>query len=76
MKTFIPLMLERCLRAFFAAGLASASAGLAVNDMTVSGLRALAIGAGAAGISACLSLISQVTGDPNSTSFTKIEVGP
>ena len=76
MKQFIPLLLERCARAFFAAALASASAGMAVNDMTISGLRALAIGAGAAGISACLSLISQITGDANSTSFTKIEVGP
>jgi hypothetical protein len=76
MRIFIPLLLERCARAFFAAALSTLAAGMAVNDFTVSGLRALAVGAGAAGISACLSLISQITGDANSTSFTKIEVGP
>ncbi len=76
MRQFIPLLLERCARAFFAAALSTLAAGMAVNDFTVSGLRALAVGACAAGISACLSLISQITGDANSTSFTKIEVGP
>ena len=76
MKQFIPLLLERCARAFFAAALSTLAAGIAVNGLSVSGLGALTVGAGAAGISACLSLISQITGDANSTSFTKIEVGP
>lgn len=76
MPVFSKLLLERMIRAFIAAGAATLAAGLANPDLSVQGIRALAVGAIASGISACISLVSQFFGDPNSTSFTKTTVEP
>jgi hypothetical protein len=74
-NTFLRLMIERCIRAFIAAAGAAAAAGLVNPSLSADGLRTLAVGAGAAGISAVMSILSQWIGDPNSTSFTKVQVG-
>ena len=63
------LLAERAVRAFIGAAAAAVAAGIAMTDFSVPSLKALAIGAGAAGVSAVLSLVSQFVGDPNSTSF-------
>lgn len=63
------LLLERAVRAFVAGAAAAVAAGIAMTDFSVPSLKALAVGAGAAGVSAVLSLVSQFVGDPNSTSF-------
>lgn len=67
---FVRLLLERCARAFVAGATASFAAGMASTDFSVTSLRAVAIGAGAAGVSAVMSIVSQWFGnDPASTSF-------
>jgi malic enzyme len=67
---FLRLLLERCARAFVAGATASFAAGMASTDFSVTSLRAVAIGAGAAGVSAVMSIVSQWFGnDPASTSF-------
>jgi len=71
---FSRLLLERCLRAAIAAGLAATVTQLASSDVSLPSVRTFTIAIGAAGISALLSVLSQVVGDPNSTSFTKIQV--
>ena len=74
MQVFPKLLLERMVRAFIAAAAGTLAVGVANADLSVQGLRALAVGAIASGISACISLVSQFFGDPNSTSFTKTTV--
>lgn len=71
---FSRLLLERCLRAAIAAALATIATQLASSDVSVPSVRTLTIAIGAAGISALMSVLSQVVGDPNSTSFTKTQV--
>jgi hypothetical protein len=74
MQVFPKLLLERMARTFIAAAAGTLAVGIANADLSVQGVRALAVGAIASGISACISLVSQFVGDPNSTSFTKIKV--
>ena len=74
MPIFAKLLLERMVRAFAAATLATLAAGVTNADLTVQGTKALLVGAFASGVSACITLVSQFFGDPNSTSFTKITV--
>lgn len=74
MPVFGKLLLERCLRAFAAAALATLATGVQSADLSVQGGKALIVGAIASGISACITLVTQFVGDPNSTSFTKIKV--
>jgi|GEM_PF-2048365 len=74
MSVFGKLLLERCVRAFAAAFLATLAAGIQSADLSVQGGKALIVGAIASGVSACISLITQFVGDPNSTSFTKVTV--
>jgi hypothetical protein len=74
MPIFLKLLLERCVRAFVAAAAATLAAGVTNADLSVNGVKALAVGAIASGISACITLVSQFVGDPNSTSFTKVTV--
>ncbi|MEY4371422.1 MAG: hypothetical protein RL219_191 [Actinomycetota bacterium] len=74
MPMFAKLLLERCVRAFLAAALATLAAGVTNSDLTVQGGKALIVGAIASGVSACITLVSQFFGDPNSTSFTKVQV--
>lgn len=71
---FVRLLLERCVRAFAAAALATLAAGVTTADFSVQGGKALIVGAIASGVSACISLLTQFVGDPNSTSFTKVTV--
>jgi len=71
---FSRLLLERCLRAAIAAGLAATVTQLASSDVSLPSVRTFTIAIGAAGISALLSVLSQVVGDPNSTSFTNTQV--
>lgn len=71
---FGKLMLERMLRAAIASAAAFLSVGIAGTPITSAGLRALAVGAFGAGVSAMFSVFSQLFGDPNSTSFTKTTV--
>jgi malic enzyme len=66
---FRRLLAERAVRAFIGASLAAVAAGMAMTDFSVPSIKALLIGAGAAGVSAVLSLVSQFVGDPNSTSL-------
>ena len=71
---FIRLLAERCVRAFVAGATAAFGAGMASTDFSVTSLRAVAIGAGAAGVSAVMSLISKwFGGDPGSTSFLTLD---
>lgn len=74
MSMFGKLLLERCVRAFAAAALATLAAGITNADLSVQGSKALLVGAIASGVSACITLLTQFVGDPNSTSFTKIKV--
>jgi hypothetical protein len=74
MSTFQKLLLERMARAFIAAAAGTLAVGISNADLTVQGLKAVAIGAVASGISACISLVSQFFGDPESTSLTKVTV--
>ena len=68
---FTKLLLERMVRAFIAAATATLAAGAVNADVSIPALKALVVGAIASGISACISMISQFVGDPDSTSFVK-----
>lgn len=74
MPVFGKLLLERAVRAGISAALATLSAGLVNPDLSIQGWKALIVGAIASGVSACITLLSQFVGDPNSTSFTKVTV--
>jgi len=71
---FQKLLFERMVRAFIAASTATLSVGIASAEWSSNSLRALCVGAGAAGVSAVMSMLSQRFGDPESTSFTKATV--
>lgn len=71
---FGKLMIERMLRAALAAMAAYVSVGIASTPATSAGVKALGVGAFAAGVSAVMTMLSQLVGDPNSTSFTKAKV--
>jgi len=71
---FARLLLERAIRSFLAAALATLAAGITHSDLTVQGTKALLVGAFASGVSACITLVSQFFGDPESTSFLKVKV--
>lgn len=68
---FTKLLLERMVRAFIAAATATLAAGAVNADVSIPALKALVVGAIASGVSACISMISQFVGDPDSTSFIK-----
>jgi hypothetical protein len=68
---FGKLLVERMLRSAAAAILATLAAGVVNADTSVPALKALVVGAIASGVSACISMISQFVGDPDSTSFIK-----
>jgi hypothetical protein len=68
---FTKLLLERMVRSFMASVLAVLAAGVVNADVTVPALKALVVGAIASGVSACISMLSQFFGDPDSTSFVK-----
>jgi hypothetical protein len=75
MSTLVKLTLERMVRSFCAAFLSFLAVGINNAQLTEPGLKALVVGGIAAGISACLSLVSTVFGpDPSSTSFTNTVV--
>lgn len=74
MQVFGKLLLERVVRCFFACFLATLAAGINTTDLTVQGTKALIVGAIASGVSACITLVSQFFGDPESTSFLKVKV--
>lgn len=63
-------LLERAARAFAGAFLTAFAAGL-VTATTLPGLKALAIGAGTAGISAVFSIVATQVGDQGTASFVK-----
>jgi len=71
---FARLLLERAIRSFLAATLATLAAGITQSDLSVQGTKALLVGAFASGVSACITLVSQFFGDPESTSFLKVKV--
>ena len=68
---FTKRLLERMARAFIAASCATVAQGVVNADTSIPALKALIVGAIASGISACISMISQFVGDPDSTSFVK-----
>ena len=68
---FGKLLIERMVRAFIAAATATLAAGVVNADVSVPALKALMVGAIASGVSACITMISQFVGDPDSTSFIK-----
>jgi len=68
---FTKLLFERMVRAFIAAATATLAAGVVNADTSIPALKALIVRAIASGISACISMISQFVGDPDSTSFVK-----
>jgi malic enzyme len=73
---FVRLLAERCVRAFVAGAAAAIAASAATTDISAGGLKALVVGAGAAGVSAVMSLISKwFGGDPDSTSFLTLDKG-
>ena len=75
MSKFQSLLLERCARAAAAAAIGVISMNLGSGgDFTVTRLQTLGIAAGAAAVSAILSILSQFVGDPESTSFTKTTI--
>jgi hypothetical protein len=75
-KIFPRLLLERCVRAAVAAAIGAISTQLLTGSLGLTSTRTLGIAAGAAAMSAVMSILSQVIGDPNSTSFTKVTVAP
>lgn len=75
MSQFVKLTLERMVRAFTAAALGTLAVGINTAGLNQPGLKALGVGAIASGVSACISIVSQLFGpDPNSTSFTNTTV--
>lgn len=74
MPVFLKLLLERCVRAGAAAAIGVTITRLASPDFDPSSAKTIAIAAGAAAVSAVLSILSQFVGDPESTSFTRTTV--
>lgn len=74
MPVFLKLLLERCARAAAAAAISVTVTGLASPDFDPSRTKTVLIAAGAAAVSAVLSIVSQFVGDPESTSFTTTTV--
>ena len=68
---FTRRLLERMVRAFIAAAMATLAAGVVNADTTVPALKALVVGAIASGISAAISMVSTLFGDPESASFVE-----
>jgi hypothetical protein len=65
-------LVERAVRAFIAGSAAAIAASAATTDISAGGLKALVVGAGAAGVSAVMTVVSQFFGeDPGSGSFFK-----
>jgi hypothetical protein len=71
MSTFAKMMIERAVRSAFAAFLATAATALNGTPFTVAGARGLVVAAGAAAVSAALTVLSTSVGDPKSGSFVK-----
>ena len=68
---FTKLLLERMVRSAAAAFFATLAVGVVNADTSIPALKALVVGAIASGVSACITMISQFVGDPDSTSFIK-----
>jgi len=65
-------LVERAIRAFIAGATAAIAASAATTDISAGGLKALVVGAGAAGVSAVMTLLSKYFGgDPDSGSFVQ-----
>lgn len=63
-------LIERAARAFIAGAAAAVAASAASADISAGGLKALIVGAGAAGVSAVMTVVSQFFGsDAESGSF-------
>ncbi|CAB4169699.1 hypothetical protein UFOVP1305_35 [uncultured Caudovirales phage] len=72
---FYRLLIERALRSAFASFTAVIATALLSSDLSVSTIRATLIAAGAAAVSAVITMLSQFVGDPTSTSFFKSAPG-
>ena len=71
-KILFKQLIERATRAFIAGSAASLAASAASADISAGGLKALVVGAGAAGVSAVMTVISQFFGsDPSNGSFVQ-----
>ena len=68
---FTRRMIERMVRAFIAAAMATLAAGVVNANASVPALKALVVGAIASGISAAISMVSTLFGDAESASFVK-----
>jgi len=68
---FTRRMIERMIRAAIAAGMATLAAGVVNADTSVPALKALVVAAIASGISAAISMVSTLFGDPESASFVE-----
>jgi hypothetical protein len=68
---FTRRLLERMVRAFIAAAMATLAAGVVNADTSVPALKALVVGAIASGISAAISMVSTLFGDAESASFVE-----
>jgi hypothetical protein len=68
---FGKLLLERMVRSAAGAFFATLAVGVVNADTSIPALKALVVGAIASGVSACISMVSQFVGDPDSTSFIK-----
>lgn len=71
MTMFTRRLLERMVRAFIAAAMATLAAGVVNADTSVPALKALVVGAIASGISAAISMVSTLFGDAESASFVE-----
>ncbi len=71
MSVFVKRLLERSVRAFVAAATAAVAAGVASSNLSMPSIKAILIGAGAAGVSAVMTVLSKYTGDPTSGSFVE-----
>jgi len=71
---FSKLLVERMVRCFLASASATLALGLSNPDLSAQGVKALAVGTIASGVSACITLVSQFFADPDSTSFLKVKV--
>ena len=68
---FTKLLIERMVRSAAAAMFATLAVGVVNADTSIPALKALVVGAIASGISAAISMVSTLFGDPDSTSFVE-----
>ena len=68
---FTRRLLERMVRSAAAAMFATLAVGVVNADTSIPALKALVVGAIASGISAAISMVSTLFGDPDSASFVE-----